>query len=680
MSLRWSDFKLRTKLFFGFMYFFIFYFIVQAVIQYDFRYIEEDASEYTLLKGETETLFAELNKQNLNLFLGIAQVNSQRSIDKLVSARSAININRSAIQKMQENLKRNAAYSALSGHYNQVLDLMGSVDPQIEVINADLKNDALTLPSNLAKMDEILIQLSLQTIELAKANTDLTEAFQKQMDNRLEKSKMGMYIVGTVGILVVGLLFLFIAINIRNSARKLQQFTSHLVKGELWAEPLLDSNDEFGLISKEMDKVRLKMREVLITIDESTKGMLAASQEFSSGSSIISSGASEQAATSNEISSTMDAVAQGIREASLKAVSTSVLAQNAYKEVEHGVQKVVETTEAIELIAQKNKVIGEISYQTKILSINASVEAARASEYGKGFSVVAEEVKKLAESTQESATDISEVSKRGVNLSHESAKMLNAIVPHIKETVQLIESIGQAGTEHIVGIEQITRSIQELNNVIQQNAASSEELASSSEELVRTVESLRDQVSFFKFEKEEDDSVETETEIDSETENENSFVQSDDEDREYVPSGSFLSSTSWDDQEPEKQQDDAATFSNNFESWLKNRKSDSWATPGAEPQAPKTARSHNDLFDTDESDLNKDDESTDNKFESETERIRYPQVEEPKIDLSAFTPKLKPKTKQPKSDHFVERQSTSTGVRINLSDNDDLDSQFEKVK
>jgi methyl-accepting chemotaxis protein len=680
MSWKWSDLKLRTKLLFGFMYFFIFYLLLQTIVQYDFSYIEGDTSEYTTLKDESETLYSELNKQNLNLFLGMAQVNSQDNTDKLMLARTIIQANRTAIQSVQTNLKINPAYADLASSYNQIYDLMGDLEPQIDLIHSDWKNNAPTLAANLGKLHEMLTQLSLQTIELSHINNDLTLTFQKQIDDRLDGLKMEMYIVGTVGILIVGLMIFFIAISLGNSARKLQRFTSHLVNGELWAEPQLHSKDEFGLISNEIDKVRLKMREVMMAIEESTKGMLAASQEFSSGSTIISSGASEQAATSNEISSTMDIVAQGIREASEKAVSTSVLAKNAYREVESGVQKVVETAEAIELIAQKNKVIGEISYQTKILSINASVEAARAAEFGKGFSVVAEEVKKLAESTQESATDIREVSKRGVNLSHESAKMLNAIVPHIKETVQLIESIGQAGTEHIVGIEQITRSIQELNNVIQQNAASSEELASSSEELVRTVESLRDQVSFFKFEKEEDDAVEIETENDSDTRNENSFVQSDDEDREYVPSGSFLSSTSWDNQEPENRKDDAATFSNNFENWLKNRKSDSWATPDVEPHVSKAARSHNDLFDTDKADLNVYDESTDNKFESETERIRYPQVEEPKIDLSAFTPKLKPKTKQPKSDHFVERQSTSTGVRINLSDNDDLDSQFEKVK
>jgi methyl-accepting chemotaxis protein len=664
MSWKWSDFKLRTKLLFGFMYFFIFYFILQTVVQYDFAFIEGDTSEYTILKDESETLYAELNKQNLHLFLGVAQVNSQRNIDKLLLARSVVQNNRAAIQTLQTHLKDNAVYSNLATSYNQIIDLMGAIEPQIDLIHSDLKNNAPTLPANLGKMNELLTQLSLQTIDLARSNNEMTKAFQKQMDDRLEESKMGMYIVGTVGILIVGLLFLFIAISIRNSARRLQKFTTELVKGELWAEPTLNSKDEFGIISNELNNVRLKMREVLLSIDESTKGMLAASQEFSSGSSVISSGASEQAAASAEISSTMDMVAHGIREASEKAINTSVLAQNAYKEVEVGVQKVVETADAIEVIAQKNRVIGEISYQTKILSINASVEAARAGELGKGFSVVAEEVKKLAESTQESATDISEVSKRGVNLSHESAKLLNAIVPHIQETVQLIESIGQAGTEHIVGIEQITRSIQELNNVIQQNAASSEELASSSEELVRTVEALRDQVSFFKFEKDEDEEKELANNEEQENEAYNNNID-EEEDNEYVPTGSFLSSTSWGETEPTPN-DDETTFSDNFETWLKNRKSDSWAAPETTFK-PAQINNDRDSLNDDSSDLD-----TDSDFTNEDdERIKYPKVEEPKIDLSAFA--NKPKKSKP------ERPAAS-GVRINLSDNDELDSQFEKVK
>lgn len=675
MSWKWSDFKLRTKLFFGFMYFFIFYFIMQTVVQYDFSFIEGDTSEYTILKGESETLYAELNKQNLNLFLGIAQLNSQHNIDKLMLARSAISTNRAAIQTMQTHLKGNAVYSNLTTSYNQIIDLMGAVEPQIDLIQSDLRNNAPTLPANLGKMNELLTQLSLQTIELAQANSEMTKAYQKQMDDRLEESKMGMYIVGTVGILIVGLLFFFIAISIRNSARKLQKFTTQLVKGELWVEPTLNSKDEFGIISNELNNVRLKMREVLMSIDESTKGMLAASQEFSSGSSVISSGASEQAAASAEISSTMDMVAQGIRDASEKAINTSVLAQNAYKEVETGVQKVVETADAIEVIAQKNRVIGEISYQTKILSINASVEAARAGELGKGFSVVAEEVKKLAESTQESATDISDVSKRGVNLSHESAQLLNAIVPHIQETVELIESIGQSGTEHIAGIDQITRSIQELNNVIQQNAASSEELASSSEELVRTVEALRDQVSFFKFEKDEDEEKELANDEEQENEAYNEAYNNnmdEEEDNEYIPTGSFLSSTSWGNTDPTPNDDDETTFSDNFETWLKNRKSDSWSAPETTFQPARLVNEEdipsNDLANSE------DENNTDSDlFDTDDERIKYPKVEEPKIDLSAFANKPKPKQSKPD-------RPAASGVRINLSDNDDLDSQFEKVK
>lgn len=666
MSWKWSDLKLRTKLLFGFMYFFIFYLLLQTIVQYDFSYIEGDTSEYTTLKDESETLYSELNKQNLNLFLGMAQVNSQNNTDKLMLARTIIQANRTAIQSVQTNLKINPAYADLASSYNQIYDLMGALEPQIDLIHSDWKNNAPTLAANLGKLNEMLTQLSLQTIELSHINNDLTLTFQKQIDSRLDDLKMGMYIIGTVGILVVGLLFLFLARSIRNSARSLQRFTTHMVKGELWAEPKLNSKDEFGTISNELNNVRLKMREVLMSIDESAKGMLAASQEFSSGSSVISSGASEQAAASAEISSTMDMVAQGIRDASEKAINTSVLAQNAYKEVENGVHKVVETAEAIEIIAQKNRIIGEISYQTKILSINASVEAARAGELGKGFSVVAEEVKKLAESTQESATDISEVSKRGVILSHESAKLLNAIVPHIQETVQLIESIGQAGTEHIVGIEQITRSIQELNNVIQQNAASSEELASSSEELVRTVEALRDQVSFFKFEKEEDSEEIAKIESNTEEENE-TYNNNIDEDNEYVPTGSFLSSTSWGDTEPTPN-DDETTFSDNFETWLKNRKSDSWAAPETTFK-PAQINNDRDSLNDDSSDLD-----TDSDFTNEDdERIKYPNIEEPKIDLSAFANKPKPKQSKP------ERPAAS-GVRINLSDNDELDSQFEKVK
>ena len=151
----------------------------------------------------------------------------------------------------------------------------------------------------------------------------------------------------------------------------------------------------------------------------------------------------------------------------------------------------------IEDIAQKNSIIGEISYQTKILSINASVEASRAAEVGRGFAVVAEEVKRLAESTQHSASEIKSVSKKGVDLARKSANELRSLVAEFQRTTELVDEIAEASNDHISTIIQINSSLQELNNITQQNASSSEELAASSNELVKLTEQLDTLISYF---------------------------------------------------------------------------------------------------------------------------------------------------------------------------------------
>jgi methyl-accepting chemotaxis protein len=212
----------------------------------------------------------------------------------------------------------------------------------------------------------------------------------------------------------------------------------------------------------------------------------------------MSQGATEQASASEEISSSMEEMVSTIEQNTENSQQTSKISQVANVGIKNGNNSVEILVKAMKDIADKIKIINDISFQTNILALNAAVEAARAGEQGRGFAVVAAEVRKLAERSKFAATEIEELSKYGVDISIQSGKQLSDLVPEIEKTTRLIEEITSASMEQISGASQINDAVQQLNQVVQQNAAASEEMATSSEELTGLAMSLRELMAFFK--------------------------------------------------------------------------------------------------------------------------------------------------------------------------------------
>ena len=163
-----------------------------------------------------------------------------------------------------------------------------------------------------------------------------------------------------------------------------------------------------------------------------------------------------------------------------------------------GGKAVSQTVDAMKEIAGKISIIEEIARQTDLLALNAAIEAARAGDYGKGFAVVASEVRKLAERSQVSATEISKLSQTSVAVAEKAGDMLGRIVPDIRKTSELVQEISAASNEQNTGVDQINKAVQQLDLVIQQNSSVSEEMASTSEELAAQAQQLQDTIEFFK--------------------------------------------------------------------------------------------------------------------------------------------------------------------------------------
>lgn len=255
-----------------------------------------------------------------------------------------------------------------------------------------------------------------------------------------------------------------------------------------------------------------KLSEIFGQVNESAIFINNSSQEIASGNNNLSQRAEQQAAnleetaaSMEELTSTVKTNADNAQQANLVASNARELAENGGSVVNAAIAAMQEINESSNKIADIIGVIDEIAFQTNLLALNASVEAARAGEQGRGFSVVATEVRNLAQRSATAAKESKELIqssvqkvRAGSEFVNQTGTALTEIVSGVKKVGNIVAAIADASVEQSAGIAQVNQAVAQMDEITQQNAALAEQASAASVSMSDLSTNMVELLSFFK--------------------------------------------------------------------------------------------------------------------------------------------------------------------------------------
>ncbi|MEY2685830.1 MAG: methyl-accepting chemotaxis protein [Pseudomonadota bacterium] len=286
---------------------------------------------------------------------------------------------------------------------------------------------------------------------------------------------------------------------------------TRIAGGDLETRIESPGRDELAWMRSELNRMRKKLREMVIDMHQTASSVDLASEEIASGNADLSRRTEEQASALQQTSSSMQQIAAKVRSNHAQADEVEHLVRDTSSVASRGgslmgevVNRMSEIQVSASRIGEIIGVIDSIAFQTNILALNAAVEAARAGEHGRGFAVVASEVRTLAGRCAEAAREIktlinasSERVDAGSRLVSDAGRTMTDIVAGIDRVAQVLVQIVAAGRSQASDIDEVHSAISRIDDVTQQNAALVEQVAAASTSLRNQASRLNSAVNSF---------------------------------------------------------------------------------------------------------------------------------------------------------------------------------------